>query len=480
MYEPDNLVEPVALWVQKGTLHLTVRDDPALRVDAGSGIWLPAGTDHDFWTDPDTIVLPLWDLDATGGDRENIHRFDAPTAGARSLIDHYTRQGLNALPQLAEAPSAHSTAHSTPLSPSAPPTPRSGPSARVAAELTTQPALDLSLEEWARWAACSPNTLRRSFLTQTGITFSDWRQQARLARAVDLLSAGLPVGHVAAEVGYASRWGFTSAFRSQFGTTPREAIARLDKTPTTAPPQLPSREQQTEALSENVMVWVRDGELHARFDDRPWIGEEGDVMWLPAGTLVEQAPRAALSLSALCTECVQLERPQRALFSRAWDEWLLWASASTNTLVRPAHHHGFHPRLERPLHAHVIDAFETQVAVDLARSVPMPDDALARAAATRFLRTLGTSAEAAHRDLAADVRVAFEHDTGLSFAQWRLAARMRIARKLLQEGVPASSVSSRVGYTMLSNFSRAFSRFHDIGPREFQALEGPDGHRLFT
>ena len=233
-------------------------------------------------------------------------------------------------------------------------------------------------------------------------------------------------------------------------------------------------------LTENVMVWLRDGELHARYDDRVWIGRQGEVLWLPAGAVVEQVPRAAVSLSILCTDCVRLERPQRARFSRVRDEWLLWALASTSTLVRPAYHHGFHPRLEWPLHAHVIDAFETQVAVDRARSVPMPEHAAARAVATRFLQTLGTSAEAAHNDLAAEVRAAFQHDTGLSVTQWQLAARMRIARKLLHEGASASSVSSRVGYTMLSNFSRAFSRFHGIGPREFQALECADDRLLFA
>lgn len=110
----------------------------------------------------------------------------------------------------------------------------------------------------------------------------------------------------------------------------------------------------------------------------------------------------------------------------------------------------------------------------------MPVDAAARTAAMLFLQTLGTSAEGAHHDLPTDVRAAFQHDTGLSVTQWRLAARMRIARKLLQKGTPPSTVSSRVGYTMLSNFSRAFSRFHGIGPREFQALECADDRLLFA
>jgi AraC-like DNA-binding protein len=51
---------------------------------------------------------------------------------------------------------------------------------------------------------------------------------------------------------------------------------------------------------------------------------------------------------------------------------------------------------------------------------------------------------------------------------------MRFVRQLLQSGMATSGVAARVGYSMVSNFSRAFSRFHGIGPREFQQLEGPD------
>lgn len=473
MYEPDDLEEPLVLWVHTGTMHLSVGDGQTHRLDAGSGMWLPPHTPHDFWTEPGTLTLPLWGFDAPQGSHREVARFDPPAGSTAELVDLYPRQGFEYLPGMSGVRLPAEDVSTALLPPARPPMPRFGPALRVATELSGYPALDHTMQEWAAWASCSPNTLRRGFLAQTGMTFSRWRHLSRLAHAAELLAAGTPVGAAAAAVGFASRWGFAGAFRDQYGMAPREYAAQASPALPGTDVAGPMFESTGEPCEENLMLWVRAGELRAAFADRTWVGREGDVIWLPAGARVEQAPASAVPLSVLCTECVQLERPQRARFSRAWNDWLLWASVSTSTLARPAEHHGFHPRLERPLHAHVIDAFEAQVAVERARRVPMPEDTAAHAVASAFLRSLGSTSDFASQEVTDEVRDAFRRDTGLTFTDWRHAARMRVARTLLQDGVPASGVATRVGYTMLSNFSRAFSRFHGIGPREFQSLEGP-------
>ena len=68
--------------------------------------------------------------------------------------------------------------------------------------------------------ATSASTLRRAFVTETGLTFSEWRTRARLDAALPLLAARVSVGQVACQVGYASRSGFVDAFRRQFGHPP--------------------------------------------------------------------------------------------------------------------------------------------------------------------------------------------------------------------------------------------------------------------
>ncbi|MFT4189368.1 MAG: helix-turn-helix domain-containing protein [Aeromicrobium sp.] len=476
-HEPDDLDEPLVLWVGAGVAQVRLGGSDHRRIEAGSAIWLPPGTEHDVWTEPGSLAMPLWGFDAPPGtDPERVHAFDMPVGSSSALIEHYASQGFQGHPWRSTSPAP---TEPRPLSAvvAAPPMPRGGPARRVAQEVRDYPALDHTLHDWAVWAACSPNTLRRAFVAQTGLTFAEWRLASRLAHAAGLLASGATVGEAGAAVGFASRWGFAGAFRSHYGLTPRDFAAQAatrSEGVDPAPPVQPT----CEPLDENVMLWVRGGELRARFADTAWVGRADDVVWLPAGAVVERAPDAALPLSVLCTECVRLERPRRVRFARGWHDWLVWASVSTNTLLRPEEHRGRHPRLARPLHSHVIDAFEAQSAVERARAVPLPSDPAARAVAEAFLRSPDADDRRRSRETPAEVRQAFRRDTGLSFADWRLAARMRAARKLLHDGVPSGSVAPRVGYTMTSNFSRAFTRFHGVGPREFQHLEGPEDHLL--
>jgi AraC-like DNA-binding protein len=66
----------------------------------------------------------------------------------------------------------------------------------------------------------SPRTLRRLLLAETGLTFGQWRAQARVRAAVAHLAAGLPVSVVARRVGYQTPSAFVHAFRRLTGTTP--------------------------------------------------------------------------------------------------------------------------------------------------------------------------------------------------------------------------------------------------------------------
>ncbi len=91
---------------------------------------------------------------------------------------------------------------------------------RVTRLLAAAPGNAHSLEEWAEVAAVSARTLSRRFVEQTGFTFSQWRQRARLMRATEMLSAERPVTEVALELGYEDISAFISAFKRLFGVTP--------------------------------------------------------------------------------------------------------------------------------------------------------------------------------------------------------------------------------------------------------------------
>ena len=95
----------------------------------------------------------------------------------------------------------------------------------VADALLEDPADDRTLHEWGRHVGASSRTLARVFLAETGLSFGRWRTLARLQAALLQLAEGLPVGLVAARVGYRTPSAFVAAFRAHTGSTPGSYFA---------------------------------------------------------------------------------------------------------------------------------------------------------------------------------------------------------------------------------------------------------------
>jgi AraC-like DNA-binding protein len=85
-----------------------------------------------------------------------------------------------------------------------------------------------SLEALSSMAGLSARTARRLFSASLGVTLSEWRQQALLLRAIDLLSQGESVSAVADALGYASPSNFIAMFRVAFGVTPGRYVRTDD------------------------------------------------------------------------------------------------------------------------------------------------------------------------------------------------------------------------------------------------------------
>ena len=84
------------------------------------------------------------------------------------------------------------------------------------------------LAEWAAHGALSARTLSRRFLDETGFTFADWRQRARLMRAIELLATGTPVTTIALSLGYDNVSAFIAMFRRAHGVTPARFLSARD------------------------------------------------------------------------------------------------------------------------------------------------------------------------------------------------------------------------------------------------------------
>lgn len=77
-----------------------------------------------------------------------------------------------------------------------------------------------TLTDWAGRLGIDAKTIQRRFVRETGMTFGQWRQQARLIAALEQLASGAKVVDVALNLGYSSPSAFATMFKRQFGASP--------------------------------------------------------------------------------------------------------------------------------------------------------------------------------------------------------------------------------------------------------------------
>jgi AraC-like DNA-binding protein len=114
------------------------------------------------------------------------------------------------------------------------PMPRDARLAKITNALADAPADDRDLNAWASWAGMSARTLSRRFVSETGFTFTEWRQRARMLRALGMLAEGAAVTTVALDLGYSSISAFIALFRKTFGATPGEYMRNAVKSQSNA------------------------------------------------------------------------------------------------------------------------------------------------------------------------------------------------------------------------------------------------------
>lgn len=91
--------------------------------------------------------------------------------------------------------------------------------------INAAPHDNTTLTAWARKLGVDPKTIQRSFQRETGMTFGQWRTQARLLIALERLAAGEKVLDIAIDLGYESPTAFATMFRKQFGVAPSRFFA---------------------------------------------------------------------------------------------------------------------------------------------------------------------------------------------------------------------------------------------------------------
>jgi AraC-like DNA-binding protein len=96
---------------------------------------------------------------------------------------------------------------------------------RICETLSARPDDASTLADWAALLHIDVKTIQRLFDKETGMSFGQWRQQARLLAALEQLGAGSKVVDVALNMGYASPGAFATMFKRQFGVAPSSFFA---------------------------------------------------------------------------------------------------------------------------------------------------------------------------------------------------------------------------------------------------------------
>jgi len=82
-----------------------------------------------------------------------------------------------------------------------------------------------TLADWAQDTGASPRTVARLFRSELGSTFTQWRQQVILAKAVSLAAGRMPMGQIAAELGYSAS-AFSAMVRKSVGQPPAQFLGQ--------------------------------------------------------------------------------------------------------------------------------------------------------------------------------------------------------------------------------------------------------------
>ncbi|MCH7338569.1 AraC family transcriptional regulator [Acinetobacter higginsii] len=93
--------------------------------------------------------------------------------------------------------------------------------AALCLQLLKTPSLEDDLDQIAVQVGMSRRNFTRIFRQQTGMSFSNWRQQACLLNALTRMELGQSITSVAMELGYSSSSAFTAAFKRSLGVAPR-------------------------------------------------------------------------------------------------------------------------------------------------------------------------------------------------------------------------------------------------------------------
>lgn len=218
---------------------------------------------------------------------------------------------------------------------------------------------------------------------------------------------------------------------------------------------------------EDQLAWMASGAVEIAVGGDRWHLRRDHAVWIPAGDLHEMRFAEAGELLSIYVD--PADRP-------AGDQW---------ACARVLRLDGLGGALLRHLMEEDVPASRRQACFSLLRDlvaeapvsrevVALPRDERARAIGAALLadptdrRDLSEWATAAGVSTKTIAR-AFVADTGSSFREWRVRARLHVAVGLLLTGEPVHTVAPAVGYDSVSSFIVAFRARFGVTPAAYAA-----------
>lgn len=211
---------------------------------------------------------------------------------------------------------------------------------------------------------------------------------------------------------------------------------------------------------EHELLWVERGSVQVRVQSRLWLLSRGLALWVPSGTVHRVRADAAVALGATHINPLSC--------TRAWDVPLLMSVAPA---LRGLLLHDTQNDMPDEYRARA-----QQVCIDLLTpasvrrpELPIPTDSrvsrlvnevLARPRDSRSLEQWAAVLNVSPRTI---TRI-FSVEIQMSFAQWRIAVRMREAVSQIMRGRPVQQVSRNLGYSSVSSFVTTFRRTIGVTP----------------
>lgn len=211
------------IYATAGTMRVST-DDGVWVVPPQRALWMPPGIRHSIVMSGDVTMRTLYLRDDAAARMPPTCHVLPVAPLLRELIIRATELPLH---YEEHGPAGHVVAlllaelYVADTLPLKLPMPRDKRLRQICQTLLAAPGDPRTLEQWAPSANASARTLARLFVGETGLTFGEWRQQARVLEAMGRLGSGVPVTEVALDLGYDSVSAFSAMFRRAAGASPR-------------------------------------------------------------------------------------------------------------------------------------------------------------------------------------------------------------------------------------------------------------------